>query len=161
MKIKKLRKSEISKFKIVYKKLSTIDESPYRDWNRLIYLIKDCVNPTFNEDLNKFNEIINGIDCSTISLVFKMMHNTQFFKRYEHYNQIKFDKFIRSIRKECQEDDLLELSNKLAGCFGHVNDDYNECVSFLKNVILHFNTICYVKEMKINLFTERVWKKSN
>ena len=158
--VKKLRKSEESKYKIIYNRIRRLNKSYYSDWNRLINLITESVNPSFNKTLVQFKDVICGVN-NGLPIVWNMIHETQFFKKYEHYRQIKFDRFIRSIRKECLDDnEIIELTNNLARCFGHTIKNYDECVQFLQNVITHFNTICHVKEMKINSFTERIWTKT-
>jgi len=156
--VKKLRKSEEEKFKVIYGRIIKLEPSYYKDWNRLISLIKECVNPEFNNVLCMFKPIISGMNMG-LPTAFKMIHKTQFFQNYEHLRQIKYTKFIRSLRKECLDDnEIIEMTNKLAWCFGHVNKDYEECLYFILNVSKHFNTICYVKEMKINSFTSDIWE---
>jgi len=156
--IKKFRKSEESKFKIIYYRINTIKKSYYSEWNKLMNLIKECVNPSFYKELCQFKPIIEGMRSNSINLTFKMIHETQFFKNYEHQRQLKFNKFIKALRKDCLDDnELLHMTNQLAWCFGHVNENLDECMIFLENIIYHFNTICFVKEMKINSFTSKVW----
>jgi len=158
--VKKIRKAEEYKYPLIYKRICEIKPSYYSEWNKLIDLIKECVNPNFNKKLCEFKPIVEGMD-NGLPMIFKMMHQTQFFKKYEHQRQLKFHKFMKSLHKECCDDDeIIQASNRLAKCFGHVCSDYEECISFLKNIINHFDTICYVKEMKINSFTQRVWNKS-
>ncbi len=158
--VKNFREDEESKYKIIYDRLIKLDKSYYNDWNRLISLLKECTNPTFNETLYKFREIIEGTNFDVMMTVYKMIHQTQFFLKYAHHRQIRFKKFIISLRKDClDENEILYLGNNLSKCFGHTIKDYNDCVSFVENVINHFNTICYVKETKINTFASKVWER--
>ena len=158
--VKKLRKSEESKNKIIYNRIKKLKNSYYNDWNRLIDIITECINPSFNETLVKFKDVICGVN-NGLPIIWNLIHETRFFKKYEHYRQIKYDRFIKSLRKECLDDnELIELTNNLAKCFGHNIKNYDECLSFLQNVIIHFNIICHIKEMKINSFTERIWSKT-
>jgi hypothetical protein len=50
------------------------------------------------------------------------------------------------------DEEILELANELSSCFGHVNKDYEESLSFIENSIKHFNSVCHAKEEKINKF---------
>jgi hypothetical protein len=158
--VKKLRKSEDDKYSVIYKRMNEIKKSYYYEWNRLIDLVKECVNPNFNNQLCEFKPIIEGIE-NGLPIIFKMIHQTQFFRKYEHQRQLKFHKFIKSLRKECLDDnEIFQMTNDLAWCFGHTCKNYDDCITFLKNIINHFNTICYIKEMKINSFTQKIWNKS-
>lgn len=157
--VKKLRKSEELKYKTIYNRILKLKRSYYSDWNKLIELVTECVNPKFNNNLCLFKPIIEGMN-NGLPLVFKMLHQTKFFRNYEHQRQIKYHRFIKSLKKEClDEKELLELSKDLAVCFGHHIENYSDCLKFIENVINHFNTICYVKEMKINKFASKVWSK--
>lgn len=150
--VSKFRKSEEGKYRLIYNKILKIEKT-YSDWNRLIKLISDCTDPYFNQDLFKFKDVLKGMKCDKFDIVFKMMHQTQFFQKYYHQRQIKFLKFFKSLKKECLDDnEIIYLSNELAKCFGHTIKDYEESIDFLKNIISHFNNICHIKEIKINTF---------
>lgn len=157
--ISNFRKSEESIFPIINKKVKKLKKSFYFDWNKLVWFIKDCTDPSFDNNLNRLDEIVCAMDSSVLTPVYKMIHNTHFFLKYAHHRQIKYNKFIKSLRKLCLDDnEIIDLSNKLASCFGHKNKDYEDCLSFIENVTNHFNTICYVKETKINSHVEKVWE---
>jgi hypothetical protein len=157
--IKNFRKEEESKNKIIYNKIISLKASYYNDWNRLIEFIKNCIDPEFYNNLNMFKDIINGFNSNKLNILFKMMHHTRFFQKYAHSRQIKYHKFIKSIRKEClDENEILELSNELASCFGHSNKNYNECLLFIENLINHYNLVCHAKEKDINSFVSNTWK---
>jgi hypothetical protein len=159
--VKKLRKSEEEKYKTIYNRILRLKKSYYNDWNKLIELVTECVNPKFNNNLCLFKPIIEGMN-NGLPMVFKMIHQTQFFKNYEHQKQIKYNRFIKYIKREILDNnELIDLTNELAWCFGHHIYNYSDCLKFIENVINHFNTICYVKEMKINKFASNVWSKES
>jgi hypothetical protein len=157
--VSEFRKTEEKKFKTIFNRLNKLNKSYYSDWNRLIKFVMDCVSPTFNKNLHKFDDVVKGFQSDVLTVLYKMIHQTQFFQMYSQYRQIKYKKFIKSLIKECLDDDeIIQMSNSLAWCFGHKNEDYDECISFIQNVINHFNTICYVKEMKINSYITQIWE---
>lgn len=151
--VNKFRRDEENKYQIIYKRLKNLEISYYKDWNRLIDFITECVNPDFNENLNKFDEILKGINCNQMTMIYKLVHQTQFFQKYAHNRQIKLNKFFKSFRNECLDgDEIIELTSKLASCFGHHIKDYDESIIFIENLIKHFNLVCHDKEKKINKF---------
>jgi hypothetical protein len=160
--VKNFRKDEESKYKFIFNKLIKIKPNYYENWNRLINFVTEQCDPKFKEELSKFEEIINGFNSDNLNLIYKMIHHTQFFQKYAHYRRIKYNKFIKSFRKEClDEKEIIDLTNELALCFNHTVKEYDESLKFIENLCNHFNTICYTKEMRINEFVSDVWKKGS
>lgn len=148
--VSNFRRSEESKYPIIYEKMKELKPNYYNDWNRLINNIKDFINPDFEENLEKLLIVINGIESNNLDIIYKMIRQTQFYQRYSQQKKIKFNKFIKSLKKECLDDnEILNTSNEIASCFGHKNKSYEESLLFVENLCNHFNLVCYNREMKI------------
>ena len=157
----KIRKSEESKYRLIYKRVTRLKKSYYSDWNKLIDLVMDCTDPYFNKILHQFEDVVCGINSDVLQMLYKMMHQTQFSQKYALTRQIRFNKFIKSFRKECLDDaEVIFLSNRLAWTLGHSISTLEESIEFIENVINHFNVICHVKSQKINSFVLGTWEKS-
>jgi hypothetical protein len=158
--VKNFRKDEESKYKFIFNRLIKVKKSYYNNWNRLVDFVTDCSNPNFNTELKKFKEIIKGLNVENLSIIYKMVHHTQFFQNHAHYRQIKYNKFLKSFRKECLDDkEIFELTKELSWCFNHNIKDYEESLIFIENLCNHYNSICYSKEMRINTFVKDIWEE--
>lgn len=161
--VKKLRKVEESKFKIVFNKLIKLKPSYYSDWNKLINLMIDCVDPYFNQNLNTLGEVIKSMYFKNAQRIYKMTHQTQFFLKYtpnKHIKKHKYTKFIEFLTKDSLDDvEIISLTNNLAKCLGHSVNNLNDSAEFIENVTNHFNILCHVRSMKINTYVLNVWEK--
>lgn len=142
------RKSEERKFRNIYLKLNNLKKINHLEWNKLIDYIKCCVDPNFKSNINKILKISKGIDTDKMSLVYKLIQDTEFYKSYRSF---KYDKFIRIIHKTCLDDEeIVSMSNQLANCFGHHIKNYNDSIIFIENLINHFNAISTYKRKIID-----------
>jgi len=94
-------KSEETKYRYINNRMNQIKKSYYYDWNKLILFIKDCIDPEFNNNLDKLSFVIKGTKFEKLDIVYKLVHKTQFYNKYLNSKQIKFNKFFKSLKKEC------------------------------------------------------------
>jgi hypothetical protein len=143
----RIRKAMESKFPKLNKEFQEIEHGRYREWNRLLRLLKDCTDTSFQDNLSKLQMVANGVDLSNRYMILK---KTDFFKRYSFINQIKPLKFIQNMKNYCLDDNaLICLSNTIAKPLGTKLKTIEETEEFLINVINHFNAICYSKNSQI------------
>lgn len=132
------------------KDFQNIKHNSYWEWNDLLRLLKDCTDPTFNENLNKIKIIVNAIDTDFISTRHMIIKKTDFYNRYSTRKQIKPQKLIKSLKEHClDENELIYLSNLIAKCLGTNVKTLEETEEFLFNVVNHFNMICFSKNSQI------------
>lgn len=158
MYIDNFNKKESSKYKYIHKELLNLKKSHYEIWNNFIDYLIDITNPQFNNNLNKFRSILNGIKIKETSVIFNLIHNTEFYYKYNHLRQIKSYKFLTNLEKNCLDDkEIIYLCDNVAKCFNHKIDNYEECMEFLRNIINHFNYIYLTKERNIDDFVYKNW----
>jgi len=159
------RKAEEKKFRSIYNKISMIkiDQNVYPLWFKLNSLIINSIDPSFDKNLSKLEEIIKAFDSNTINPIYKIIHQTQFYLKYSDKKQIKINKYINTLNKEFQnnKDNIIYISNQLAEGFGHSISTYEDSVKFIINIINHFNFISYKRSEKINKFVFDNWGSGN
>lgn len=157
--IEELNKREESKFKYINRKLLNLKKCHYDTWNKFIQYLINATNPEFNNLLDRFKVVLNGILSDKISTKFELMHNTDFYLNNCHLRQIKKTKFLSNLKKVCLDDDeIIYLTNEVANCFNHKIKNYNDSIEFIDDIIEHFNFIYHIKEKTIDFLVSENWK---
>lgn len=150
--VSEYKKRELLNYNKINGLLKNLNRVHYFEWNKLVNFLIDCTDPEYNDNLNKIKILIDSFKIKTLEMKFKMVHNTKFYRKYNHYNQLKTEKFIKNLIKNClDENEIITMTNNLSSCFGHKVHTIDDSLIFIENIINHFNKECNFRENQINL----------
>jgi hypothetical protein len=139
----KFRQIEKRRFRRINRRLQNLKSTHYYEWNELLRLIRDCTDPSLEENFYKLKDVILGMNTDSVGLIHKVILNSELYRKFQHTSQIRVDKFIKNIYKVCLDsDEIIYLSNNLAWCMGYKIKTLKQSDEFLFNVLNHFNRIC-------------------